>query len=561
MTHLRRQLAWNSALFRLGLVAVAVGYGLALARLAPLNAFLLLFFSLVGVGALIEPLVGLLATLFWGILWAWLRAEVPQIPALIAMPMLALTLAAWLMGGAARRHIRLPTPPLLFPLLLFIGAAALSLWDGVELSVYGLPELLKWLQILALFWLLVDHLDGRRLPWLVGGLLFIGAVQAAVGLWQFGLRGTGPDHYAILGGRFYRAYGTFEQPNPYAGYLGLVFPLGVGMLLDGYVGRLVVGRWVTWNIGRLVVGRLVNWSIGSSLFRRGTARPQSTSLPTTNLPTTNLPIYQFTKKHLYTSVALAVATALIGAALLASWSRGAWMGAGAALLVVLVALPRRAWLGLLLVAVLVSGTLGLGLVGLLPGSVSARLTDFAQYVQFEDVRGVNINDANYAVLERLAHWQAALDMWRGHFWTGVGFGDYEPAYPDYALLNWPIALGHAHNYYLNLAAETGLIGLVAYLILWGAVLWQTWRLTRRASGWRRGLAIGLLGAWTHFSVHHLFDNLYVNNVHLQVGVMLGLLAALAAGDQYPTAQPSLRGSDPPAKAPVSGSIWMICPPP
>ena len=31
---------------------------------------------------------------------------------------------------------------------------------------------------------------------------------------------------------------------------------------------------------------------------------------------------------------------------------------------------------------------------------------------FEDVRGVGINDANYAVLERLAHWQAALEMWR-----------------------------------------------------------------------------------------------------------------------------------------------------
>jgi hypothetical protein len=40
----------------------------------------------------------------------------------------------------------------------------------------------------------------------------------------------------------------------------------------------------------------------------------------------------------------------------------------------------------------------------------------------------------------------------------------------------------------------------------------------------RGVAIGLLGTWTHLSVHHLLDNLYVNNVHLHVGVLLGLLA-------------------------------------
>jgi O-antigen ligase len=234
---------------------------------------------------------------------------------------------------------------------------------------------------------------------------------------------------------------------------------------------------------------------------------------------------------------LVLATGLIGAAIFASWSRGAWLGIGAAFLVMFAALPRRAWLGLGLVALVIVGTLGLYTVDLLPAPVSTRLTDFTQYARFEDVRGVGINDANFAVIERLAHWQAALEMWRADFWTGVGFGDYEPAYPAYQLINWPIPLGHAHNYYLNIAAETGLLGLLAYVLLWGVVFWQTWRLTRRDStnGWWRGLAIGLLGAWTHLSVHHLFDNLYVNNVHLYIGVMFGIVAVLnkltvAAGD-------------------------------
>ncbi len=490
MARLQRQLAWNSPFIRIAIVGSAVIYGLALARLSLLNSFLLLFFSLVGVGALIEPLVGLLATLFVGILWAWLRAELPAVPPLISMPLLALTLGAWLMRGVARRELRLRASPLLLPLLLFIGAAAFSLWDGVELTLYGAPELLKWLQILALFWLVADHIDARRLPWLVGGLLLIGAFQAAMGLWQFGLRGTGPDHYAIaspglLHGNFYRAYGTFEQPNPYAGYLGLVFPLGLGLLATG---------------AHECVERLTRGQAWSGMNRA----------------------------YFYKLVALLAATGFLGAALLASWSRGAWLGAGAGGLALLAALPRRSWLGLGLVALLLVCTLGLDVVGLLPASVSARLTDFTQYARFEDVRGAGINDANYAVIERLAHWQAALEMWRANFWSGVGFGDYEPAYADYGLLNWPIALGHAHNYYLNIAAETGAIGLLAYLVLWGAVFWQTWRVTRQAAGWRRGLAIGLLGAWTHFSVHHLFDNLYVNNVHLHVGVMLGLAAALAA---------------------------------
>ena len=140
MARLHRQLSWNSPLFYAALVGVAGLYGLALAQLSLLNACLLVFFSLVGLGTLREPLVGLLATLFLGLLWAWLRAELPAVPALIAMPVLALTLAAWLLRGAVRREIRLRTPFLLLPLILFIGTAALSLWDGVELQVYGLPE-------------------------------------------------------------------------------------------------------------------------------------------------------------------------------------------------------------------------------------------------------------------------------------------------------------------------------------------------------------------------------------------------------------------------------------
>jgi O-antigen ligase len=224
------------------------------------------------------------------------------------------------------------------------------------------------------------------------------------------------------------------------------------------------------------------------------------------------------------SLILLAVTVTLGAALAMSWSRGAWLGFAVAMSVMTVALPRQARWGLLLVAGLVVGGLSLYAMGLVPPSVMARLTGFTEYVRFEDVRGVGINDANYAVIERLAHWQAALEMFRYNFWTGVGLGCYEPAYAGFALINWPIALGHAHNVYLNVAAETGLIGLIAYLLLWVAVFWQTWWATRRARGLLRGIAIGLLGAWTHLSVHHLLDNLYVNNVHLHIGVLLGLLA-------------------------------------
>src|SRR5262249_35173659 len=115
---------------------------------------------------------------------------------------------------------------------------------------------------------------------------------------------------------------------------------------------------------------------------------------------------------------------------------------------------------------------------------------------FSDVRGQVITDPNYAVLERLAHWQAAIGMMNDNPWLGVGFGAYEVAYPRYALMNWPMALGHAHNYYLNLLAETGIVGFSGYVVAWIAIFILTVRTLNRQHGLNRGLALGILGAFT-----------------------------------------------------------------
>jgi O-antigen ligase len=164
--------------------------------------------------------------------------------------------------------------------------------------------------------------------------------------------------------------------------------------------------------------------------------------------------------------------------------------------------------------------------GFVPAPVASRLGGFTADLQLGDVRGVDINDANYSVLERLAHWQAALSMARANLWLGVGFGNYEPAYGAYDLLNWPYPLGHAHNYYLNLLAETGVLGLAAYLIFWTAVFGQTLRVLKRLNWPKRGLALGLLSVWVALAVHHLLDKLYVNNLYLHLGAMLGILQLL-----------------------------------
>ena len=169
----------------------------------------------------------------------------------------------------------------------------------------------------------------------------------------------------------------------------------------------------------------------------------------------------------------------------------------------------------------------LWLTGLLPQSIVTRLTTAGgDFFTASDVRGLDVTPINYAVVERLAHWQAAVNMAEDKPLLGVGLGNYEVLYDRYRLINWREPLGHAHNYYLNILAEAGIPGLFAYLAFWLMIIGLTWQIRIHPDIFARSIAIGLLGSWTYIAVHSLFDNLYVNNLFLHIGLLLGILAVL-----------------------------------
>ena len=475
------------------LIAIAVAILIAILPL-PIAA------GLVGIGAavilaIINPLSGLGLALLLGPFGA-LEAIVFG-PTLLDSGQVALmlTFAAWIGTGLARRRLRIPHTYFNIPWLLFVLIATLSLLDAYSVTL-GLVELLKWLEIGLIVWLILDMAsDPERRP---GGyaavmrlilvmLLFAGLIQALIGIWQFGLRGDGPEHFLVLG-RFYRAYGTFEQPNPFGGYMNLVAFTGLGLLL---------GLLVAW------------WGGKREGANNGFLRPRGAWI--------------------------ALASVAAGASSLAvvlSWSRGAWLGflAGAAVLALFS--TRRIAAGLVLMAAALALAVGGLMIGVMAGigpaeAVTERLGGFREEFTLGDVRGVDINDANYSVIERLAHWQAATGMARDDLWTGTGFGNYAAAYSDYDLINFPDALGHAHNYYLNLLAEVGVPGLLVYLLFWVIIIGQSIWLAQRAAWPERGIIVGLLAAWTALAVHHLVDKLYVNNIYVHLGAMIGLLQLFA----------------------------------
>jgi O-antigen ligase len=470
----------------MALAALVIATGLALAiALLPLTwSVLFVLGSIVLVITLVRPQVGVLLIVVAVPFGSLRQVNLGVMNAGMTEALVAVVLVAWLMRMVARREIRVTWPPLTLPLIIFLGVLCLSLLGATSLP-HGVKEIVKWAEVLALYILVANEMDERWSKVLIFVLLGTGAMAALQGMYQF-LFQVGPEEF-VLFGRFMRAYGTFEQPNPYAGYLGLTLPLAVGLVLAAAVsmGERVRGWWLVWAVG---------------------------------------------------------CGALMLVALVMSWSRGAQIGFAAAVAVMAIAVVARSGRAAVLgavFAVLFVYLLLIGGISVLPPSIVQRFSDFVPYVGVGDVRGMEVTDANFAVLERMAHWQSALDMWTDHPWLGVGIGNYEPAYSRYALPMWPLPLGHAHNYYLNIAAESGVLGVGAYLVLWVSALIGAYQATRRASGWYWGIALGVLGVLVHLSVHNFFDNLYVHDMYLQVAILLGISAAY--GQKWRMRSPSLLG--------------------
>ncbi|MEO0562034.1 MAG: O-antigen ligase family protein [Chloroflexota bacterium] len=449
----------------------------------PLSIFISgIAFILVALLTLLNPAGALVAMLVLAPMRVLVATEAPPgTPSDLGQAFLLVFLLAWgfhRIGNRQQINFRAVSSPV----FQFVGVYVLVLGlSGIQaLSVMTWArEWLKWIQILVLIVVVVDLGAGLRWRSLVLGLAIAAGANAIIGIYQY-FGGSGALHL-LINGRFFRAFGTFGQPNPFGAFMGLTAPL-VGMSTIAYAQRFL-HRWWT--------ERSLSWYAGIMAVFYG------------------------------------VTTLLLVTGLYMSFSRGAWLGFAASAGVMLVAFPRKLWQSALLAVGALAFAAFMWGAGLVPASIESRLRSITSEVfNVADVRGVDITPANYAIVERLAHWQAAIRMAEANPVLGVGGGNYEVAYAQYRLINWDEALGHAHNYYLNVLAETGILGILTYLTMWIGVVIIGWRARQHPDMIARYTVIGLLGTWTYLSVHSLTDNLYVNNLFLHVGVMLGLLAVI-----------------------------------
>jgi len=112
---------------------------------------------------------------------------------------------------------------------------------------------------------------------------------------------------------------------------------------------------------------------------------------------------------------------------------------------------------------------------------------------------------------RIGIWQDTLRMTSDYRLAGCGLGAYEQCLYRYKTVLPLKTVDYAHNDYLQILAELGVVGAALLALLAG---WMVWRLlkvvvwNREAKNWH--IAVGLLGALVVVSLHSLTDfNLYI----------------------------------------------------
>ncbi len=352
----------------------------------------------------------------------------------------------------------------------------------------SLKEVAKWMELLIVILIGSQYFRTRRHIWTLVVILCLAAIsQAIYGYIQY-FFDIGPQ--AFIRDAALRVYGTFGQPNPFAGYINMTLMVALALTILG-------GNAKT----RLLAG---------------------------------------------------VTTAMLLAAEIFSQSRGGEIAFAVGLLLILVVgfpLMRK------LAAIGVVGGLFI-VAGYLAGKVPPKLVNpVINILGLKKISFTFPSAQDYSTAERLAHWYAGLQMFITHPFTGVGIGNYPNAYPQYYITIFVNSLGHAHNYYINTAAETGIIGLTAFLaflvtlFVAGAQAYRVLNRRYREQQQRRkfpkgsmtelealhsqtkiqmlgndrALALGLIASLVTVCTHNMVDDLYVHSLTILFALLLAAL--------------------------------------
>ena len=188
-----------------------------------------------------------------------------------------------------------------------------------------------------------------------------------------------------------------------------------------------------------------------------------------------------------------------------TYSRGCWIGIALAMGIMIVFL-RRKLTSLLVFAVLLAPLF-------IPETIMQRLLSIG-------------NVADTSTSYRVYIWQGTMRMLEDFWYSGVGIGEsaFGMVYPSYSLN--AVSAPHAHNLYLHILSETGIIGILAVATLL-IIFYKYVSSAAIKNKDNKITAVSLGCAMIGYLAQGMFDNVWYNyRIYFFFFVVLALGAAL-----------------------------------
>lgn len=186
---------------------------------------------------------------------------------------------------------------------------------------------------------------------------------------------------------------------------------------------------------------------------------------------------------------------------------------------------RGAWLSLL--AVMVAGSISYGrnswwFVILIPLALFFFSDTFAERIMSV------FHPVDTSASLRMALWESTIAMIRDYPLTGIGWGAYLWTYPayDFFIQNPDVKIYHAHNMYLHLMAEVGIIAFFVFMAIIVRTVCLAVRIAKRTTDrWSAGLAMGIIAAILSLLVNGMTDHILFN---IQLSMFYWMMVAVTA---------------------------------
>ncbi|MDL1958520.1 MAG: O-antigen ligase family protein [Deltaproteobacteria bacterium] len=358
------------------------------------------------------------------------------------------------------------------------------------LSIYShatRDELLKFLAYAAVFFLIINNIKTRdQIRRLVLAIVITGTIVAFLGILQM-LSGANKIYWFWLSKyKIGNYFGPYVNPNHFAGYMGMVTPLGIGLLIAQLLNR--------------------------SFIPAGSWRHRLSVI----------------ESHLSKNSLLIFLIVIMGLSLFFSLSRGGILCFLFSMVFFFTILGikrsqrKKRKIGAVILGLIFTMLIWIGI-----DPVLRELSTLADIRFISNTRTIISKDT--------------LDIARDFPFFGVGLGNFQYVYPKYTTLKLQGVFTHAHNDYMEMLADAGwpgailFFGGIVFLLIKTLMLWY-----RRKDPFVIGITLGgVTGA-----VFILLQSMVTFNFHIPANAMLFFiilgLTTVVVNPSIPTRTISLR---------------------